>query len=72
MASTALGLMALYMLMGQTSKVDIESRFQKSRIVPDVISTAPLVAAEVYTASYTLVNWDSIYRLAVYRLAQSR
>ena len=47
MAATALEMMTLYLLMSQGTKFDVESRFQESNIVPDVISTAPPIAAEV-------------------------
>ena len=47
MAATALEMMTLYLLMSQGTKFDVESSFQESNIVPDVISTAPPIAAEV-------------------------
>ena len=47
MAATALGLMTLYLLMSQNAKSATKSRFRESGIVPDVISTAPSIAAEV-------------------------
>ena len=48
MAAAALGVVAMYLLLSQTSKFAVESSFQESRIVPDVISTAPSTAAEVH------------------------
>ena len=47
MAATALEMMTLYLLMSQGTRFDVESSFQESKIVPDVISTAPPIAAEV-------------------------
>ena len=47
MAATALEMMTLYLLMSQGTRFDVESSFQESNIVPDVISTAPPIAAEV-------------------------
>ncbi len=47
MASTALAMMTLYLLMSLGNRFAVESSFQDSNIVPDVISTAPPIAAEV-------------------------
>ena len=47
MAATALEMMTLYLLMSQGTRFDVELSFQESNIVPDVISTAPPIAAEV-------------------------
>ena len=47
MASTALSIITLYLLMTLGSRFAVESSFQESNIVPDVISTAPPIAAEV-------------------------
>ena len=47
MAAKALEMIALYLLMSQGTRFDVDSNFQESNIVPDVISTAPPIAAEV-------------------------
>ena len=47
MASTSLAMMTLYLLMTLGTRFSVESSFQESNIVPDVISTAPPIAAEV-------------------------
>ena len=39
--------MMFYLLMSQATELAVESSFQESKIVPDVISTAPPVAAKV-------------------------
>ena len=47
MALTALSMISFYLLMSLGTRFAVESSFQESNIVPDVISTAPPIAAEV-------------------------
>lgn len=47
MAAKALEMLTLYLLMSLGTKFDVDSSFQESNIVPDVITTAPPTAAEV-------------------------
>lgn len=56
MAASALGVTVFYLLMSQAAEFVVESRFQESKIVPDVISTAPPVAAKVGQSSQQLAE----------------
>ena len=52
MAASALGVTMFYLLMSQAAEFAVESSFKESKIVPDVISTAPPVAAKVGHTPY--------------------
>ena len=67
MAATALGLVTLYLLMSQATKFATEARFRESKIVPDVISTAPSFAAEVRQVGQVTCNptWNALVRSTI-------
>lgn len=48
--------MMLYLVMSQATEFAVEFSFQESKIVPDVISTAPPVAAKVRQSAHRLAT----------------